>query len=285
MADDSKVANRELRIGVDYFDKVANRYMGQLQSEYHRHRLGVIESLLHGLDLKGKTCVDFGCGDGIFCETLAERGAFVIGIDPSEIMIEKALQQYGQDKRMRFILGGSSDFMNLRETDVFLVTALNVLAYQTAEEEKQFYEAGYKALQDGGWLILTHSNELFDMYTFNKYTVRFFKNHFGGGSPEYDISSLLLHPEKPERGVLSIRENPLNYKFKLRGHGFEEVRQEFMMLHKVPPLMQAGFDCDDLNSREFPDTLNWRDEDAWKLMFQCSVFASKSRKRTPPPSR
>lgn len=45
-------------------------------------RLGWIERVCHGLD--GKSVVDVGCGGGILAESMAARGASVLGIDLAE---------------------------------------------------------------------------------------------------------------------------------------------------------------------------------------------------------
>ena len=42
------------------------------------------------ISLQGKTLLDVGCGGGIFSEAMAERGAKVTGIDPSEELIAAA---------------------------------------------------------------------------------------------------------------------------------------------------------------------------------------------------
>lgn len=41
-------------------------------------------------DLKGKTVLDIGCGDGLFCTELMSRGAKVIGLDGSKNMLSMA---------------------------------------------------------------------------------------------------------------------------------------------------------------------------------------------------
>lgn len=41
-------------------------------------------------DVQGKRILDVGCGTGRYCTLLAERGALVVGIDPSSQMLEQA---------------------------------------------------------------------------------------------------------------------------------------------------------------------------------------------------
>ena len=66
----------------------------------------------------------------------------------------------------------------------------------------------------------------------------------------------------------NVRENPLTYKFKLAKYGFLEKRQEFINLHPVPPSI--------IGDKIYYDTLNWNEDERWKLMFICSTFGSLS---------
>ena len=50
---------------------------------------------------------------------------------------------------------------------------------------------------------------------------------------------------------------PLSYRHKLEQYGFCEERQEFSILHKIPPLLLESFNPDDIASRECPDTTGW----------------------------
>jgi hypothetical protein len=90
----------------------------------------------------------------------------------------------------------------------------------------------------------------------------------------------MRQPDKPQRRSFAIRENPLAYPHKLRALGFEETRQAFAMLHEAPPLMMPEIDPDAINTRQYPDTLNWPAGDRWKLMFQCSIYGSLSVSRS-----
>lgn len=115
-----------------------------------------------------------------------------------------------------------------------------------------------------------HSNELFDLFTLNAYTVEFHRRHFGA-----DPSPLLTAPGKPERIRFNIRENPLVYRLKLASLGFGEVRQEFAHPHAMPPLLSLG-DPDAINRKHYPDTLNQPEGERWKLLFTCSMFGSRA---------
>ena len=82
-----------------------------------------------------------------------------------------------------------------------------------------------------------------------------------------------ISEDTPDEPVsYNVRENPLTYRFKLAEYGFEEVQQEFINRHNVPPpLMPAA--------RDYPDTLEVPESERWKLMFVCSSFGSRSVRR------
>ncbi len=41
-------------------------------------------------DVRGQRVLDLGCGTGRYCVLLARRGAELVGVDPSEEMLERA---------------------------------------------------------------------------------------------------------------------------------------------------------------------------------------------------
>lgn len=261
----------------DYWRDRSADYIEGLEGPYHTNRLAMVKALLTDTPLRNTTCLDFGSGDGAFTEYLLSEGARVEGIDVDTTMVQAAearLRSRWPEVRLR--LGGVEALGELPAESVDHLVALNVLAYLTRDEEKAFYQEVGRILRKAGSLTVTHSNELFDMFTFNRYTVEFFRRHFSFSSQQCDVSSLLTYPDRPDRRRFSVRENPLAYRHKLRGFGFLEIRQEFAILHTAPPLLTPDIDFDDINSRTYPPTIEWPEGEKWKLMFACSVFGSHS---------
>jgi 2-polyprenyl-3-methyl-5-hydroxy-6-metoxy-1,4-benzoquinol methylase len=261
----------------EYWKDSATAYMDALDGPYHRNRLQLVQALLRDTPIKDRTVVDYGCGDGVFARLLLERGARVVGLDIDAAMVEAAKRMLlAKWPATQLMLGGVEALSKLGAGSADTLIALNVLAYLDTKEEERFYAEAFRVLKPGGGLLVTHSNELFDMYTCNKYTAAFFGRNFSLGGVPMDISTLLTHPDKPDRKVFGVRENPLSYRFKLKKFGFEELRQEFSILHALPPLLTPTVDFDDINSREFPETVGWPEHERWKLMFMCSIFGSYS---------
>lgn len=258
-----------------YYSKIDESYGQKTESLYHKSRVKNFSVIIekHLNIITHEPIIDFGCGDGLFSAILADIGSPVICIDPSETLVNKAKIRMKDKNGVSYIVNDAKALVDLEDNSCAALTAFDVLDYLEEEEEQFFYKQAHRILRDGGKIISSHSNELFDMYTFNRYTVGFFKNHFG-----VDISSLITNPDIPLRSEANIRGNPLTHRHKVARYGFREIDQSFLMLHQQPPLLDPAHNPDDLNGRTFPETHNWPAEEAWKLMFMCSVFCSVSEK-------
>lgn len=249
-----------------YWKEHATEYANALSDQYHAHRLQVIRSLTDSFDHAGKRVLDFGSGDGVMLSWFP-KASEVIGIEPDPSLFSLAREALPAAN----LLQGSVEQLRAidsRSVDLFL--CFNVAAYFTSEEESVFYEELGRCMAPGGSFMITHSNSLFDMFTFNAFTVEFFRDHFGA-----DVSTLLTNPEVPQRITYNVRENPLAYRFKLARFGLQEVRQEFIHYHPVPPLLGSA--------KAYRNTLEVAEDARWTLMFQCSTFASHSVLKDPRP--
>jgi len=200
-------------------------------------------------------------------------GGSGVGIDINAEMLAAAKSGIGKTSpsNFDFFLGGVEILSESPARTFDAVLAANVLAYMNPDECELFYQESRRLLKPGGAPIVSHSNELFDLFTLNAYTVRFFDKYF-----DVDISSLLKHPDDPDRPPFVTRENPLAYKDKLRGFGLNEIQQEFAIPHRLPPLLDPLFDPDDLKSREVDSALSIEVSTDWRRAFDCSIFGSRS---------
>lgn len=255
-----------------HYTKGAKTYSKRMRNEYHRDRLRMVNKLLEGIQLNNAKVFDFGCGDDPFALQLIGKGAQVSGIDISEEMILLARKKATKAKISPniFTSGDVTTMRNLKSESLDLIISLNVLAFLTDDEEKLFYHETYRVLKPWGAFVVTHSNELFDLFTMNKYTVSFFDKYFLNADYKEKNSGLLTNPKAPESHVcFNIRENPLCYGYKLAKYGFKEIQQEFSNLHVALPLLLP-------QDKDYPDTLCWRESERWKLFFLCSTYGSKS---------
>jgi len=256
-----------------YWRSRASSYSGSLGNDYHRHRLEVIRALLPTeLFSPGRRVFDFGCGDASLFPLFIERGAEIQGADLSTEMVALARERLrGSGLPADLVrVGGVDSLTSLPEASLDGLLAFNTLAYFSDVDEEAFYEHASRIVKPGGFLVLTHSNELFDMFSLNSYTVDFFSKHFVDHEGQRArLRTLLVHADAPEYGTsYNVRENPLTYRYKLARYGFREVAQEFINRHVAPP--------GPVEKEEYPDTLNVDAEARWKLMFVCSTFGSRS---------
>lgn len=252
----------------DRWETAARIYSDEISTPYHQHRLAVLRAVLP--ELAGRSVVDFGCGNGVVMDMAQGLGAVSVrGIDLEPAFVEMANSVVPGDH----LVGGVEQLANIDRCDVLI--SANVLAYLSDEEERRFYAEAARLCDV---LVVTHSNSLFDLFTFNAYTVAFFKEHFGS-----DVSGLLAHPSEPDRVSYNIRENPLAYGDKLAGLGFRLEQMEFINYHSAPPRLS------DEDARDWHDTSGARQRymegtfadtlahaEKWKLMFQCSTFAARA---------
>lgn len=255
------------RIGKDisaaeYWSEENAGYAARIDNAYHAHRLTMIRSLIDPIASEG-VVLDFGCGDGVMLLDFEESRR--IGIDPDLDLLNRAKERVPD---ATFVHGGVNAMKEVEAGSVDLILCLNVAAYFSDEEDQEFYMQVGRVLKRGGALVITHSNELFDLFTLNAFTANFFKNQFG-----VDASSLLTHPDKPDRITYNVRENPLHYLHKLAAHGLREERQGFSNQHARPPLLDSGFS---LETKDYTDTTAVAEEDRWKLLFTCSTFGSRA---------
>lgn len=259
---------------LSYWENLSDEYAEKIEDAYHQHRLDVIKSMIpKDLYAPNKRIFDFGCGDGVMLPEFVSAGAVPFGYDISAAMIEKAenrLERVGASGIVS--VGGAHDMKDIEEESVDAILSFNVLAYLNDDEELEFYRQARRVLKKDGYLIVTHSNELFDMFSLNYYTVNFFKRYLVPNK-SIRIEDLLTHSIPPESSTTyNVRENPLSYKYKLEDFGFIELKQYFINLHDIPPPLSNN----SVREKDFPDTLHVSDRDRWKLMFLCSTYGSLS---------
>ncbi|MEB3295252.1 MAG: class I SAM-dependent methyltransferase [Synechococcales bacterium] len=257
-----------------YWATASEHYVGALANAYHTHRLQVIRSLIpNALYCPGQTIFDFGCGDAVLFPEFLAAGAQISGIDIAPEMIVLA-HQHLRDQGYETSLAKQADVDYLTQIPTASLDALlsfNVLAYLTDTEEQQFYREAQRIVKPGGYLIVTHSNQLFDLFSCNHYTVEFFKQQFATAADRDRLDALFSWVTLPEQSVsnavsYNVRENPLSYRYKLADYGFQELHQEFIHFHPLPPAL--------LTEKTYVDTLQVAERDRWKLMFMCSTFGS-----------
>ena len=201
--------------------------------------------------------VDAGCGSGEILLECLNRGWDAHGCDIAENMVALARDRIRASgfEAERIQQGSITHMPQYSDAAFDAVVCPGVLEYSTEEEEASAFAEFHRILTPAGTLIVENVNALFDLTTFNRFTVAFFKDHFFSKffrePDQLDratdmLRGLMTFPDKPDRSgrysttrdlVFNRTENPFEYPAKVRGFGFEETQQVFYRFHAAPPLL------------------------------------------------
>lgn len=103
--------------------------------------------------------VDVGCGVGIWSSLMARKGAYVVSLDPSKRMLQRARQRFAISKgEFEKSLIISDGFYLPFRNDVFDGATLNwVLAHIPAKMNEWFMTEIARVVKRGGWLFISDS--------------------------------------------------------------------------------------------------------------------------------
>jgi len=144
---------------IDKFNEWASRWWdpaGELKPlhQMNPQRVAYIDSRA---GIRGKRCLDVGCGGGILTEGLAARGAEVTGIDlaPASLAVAKLhLSESGHDIRY---LERSAEALAVEEADGFdIVTCLEVMEH--VPDPAQLVASCARLVRPGGDVIFSTIN-------------------------------------------------------------------------------------------------------------------------------
>ena len=237
--------------------------------------------------------LDAGCADAPVAEALLRQGKTVRGFDFSATQIERGKQRLeaaGFDPAL-IDVGDATDLSRFEDGSFDSVLCLGVLPH--IENMETAIRELVRVCSDDGILILSFRNDLFDLFTFNSFTVQFYEEHFLSKVPCSDaereeakqqIRGLLTRPDEPALNyspsadgfaeLTRINSNPLTIGEDLAGFGIEHLKNGFYKFHPFPPL----------TGKHFPDYALWgakMDEKlafSWEGLFLASTFVSVFRK-------
>lgn len=261
-----------------FFDEMAEDYEKNsyfLDKKYYPanyFRLKIIKDNISEYLLKGKI-LDAGCGTGILLSYLVKKGYECAGTDISLRMLKQARINAGKIP----LVQTSLDDLSMFEDNYFdCVFCLGVFPYIPENRERKCYGELNRVIKSGGYLITAHSNEFFDLFTFNKYTIRFFERNFfpmlkkidqklNFGNFKNRLSSLIKNHDKPTNFnkkrsgrdlIFTKPENPLLYKDKIKKYDFNSLETFYYGFHCLPPLAMNGNNKLEKLSRKMETTLS-----------------------------
>ncbi|HEY8171611.1 MAG TPA: class I SAM-dependent methyltransferase [Dehalococcoidia bacterium] len=98
-------------------------------------------------DVRGKRVLDVGCGEGRFCRMLAERGASVVGIDPTALLVAEANERCDAGHYVRAIAENEPFADASFDLVITYVTLVDIPGYRQAIAEMA------RVLRPGGTLL------------------------------------------------------------------------------------------------------------------------------------
>lgn len=279
--------------GDSYYDD----YYGP-KAGYPQVQVDIVRNLLRQNGVR--RVLDAGCGPASMLRQLTDLGADLYGFDLTPEMIASGRRIFSELKldpnhlwegnvldREAFRWPGD------RSLSFDAILCSGVLPHIPAEIEPAVIANLYGAVKPGGIVAVEARNELFALFTMNRYSRDFIFNRLidpdalraAAGSEREKLDSALSHLEAMYRvdlppvrkgkadepgydEVLSRLHNPLELQQQFRKAGFKSVQLLFYHFHALPPMFAA----------EIPEVFRSRslaleqDPHHWRGMFMASAF-------------
>ena len=236
--------------------------------------------------------LDAGCGEGSPLIAVAGLGHDVRGFDFTDEMVETAKRQFSaNDMDPAWISKASIEdydsFAALCEDGPF-DTAICFGVLPHVNSELNCLRNMHKALRKGGTVHVSFRNELFNMFTFNRFTYGYIMDSLLGGAPEdiretasafledrveRNIPPLRVSTERGKPGYDAIKakmHNPLDMPALFENAGFRFKRIFWYHFHPIFPMLE-GKAIDKRRFREAAFELEKNPFDT-RGAFLCSAF-------------
>lgn len=246
-------------------------------------------------------CFDAGCGSGVLLKLLYDKGFGISGCDLSEKMVAETKKKFKYDNNIKIHHASLDDLSMVESNKYDIVFCLGVLPYIPEEGEKKAYSEIHRILKPKGFLVSSHQNELFNLYSLNKYTLDFYNNYVeifkDFISPEefihikLEISKLISNHDMPKidmprngkegesaRGnIFRKEENPLIFDKKLKKYFFECLEFFYYNFHIMPPSVKYKESDTETKAKnkvidDVSRLLEVKNSQTWQSMFMCSSF-------------
>jgi len=235
-------------VSSEYEDTSFHRKDGLYPANFFRYEL-----VLDFLRSKPKgRILDAGCGPGLMTRLLQKEGWEVVACDYSNGMIKTSKKMAKEENLPDVYRQLSLAKLGKLRTKFDYVILNGVLPYISLEEESQVFSELKKVLKKNAFLVASHYNLYFDIFGLDRWSVEAIIHEIlepvGLPKDQLDsarekINSLLKEPDKVLDQEKTMKlEDPLTYKSKLAGYGFEEIDQAFYNIFYLPAKFEAEQD-------------------------------------------
>lgn len=114
----------------------------------------VADKLMQNLKFHHVNIVDYGCGDGLFCQNLINTNCTYIGYDSNPESIKKAINKFSQDN-FHFRVIDKKSFIKFPHKKIDAVIAIGVIQYLTNNQITNLFKQSKIGLNKNGLLIFT----------------------------------------------------------------------------------------------------------------------------------
>jgi len=278
----------------DYYDQESEKYKVMYEEGYEKYPANLIRLKLIINRLKKnnlQNILDVGCGTCIPMIKLLEQGFSVKGFDFSADMIKMGkieLKKEGYDSASIF-QADLEDDSSLPEETFDAILALGVFPH-ISDELKALINMK-KRLNDNGKVFIEFRNELFSLFSLNKYSYDFFLNKMmqKDSLPE-DISNQVIQfysklfnletsqIENKEKisyhEILARFRNPLTINDELFKPANLDIQKiHFYHYHALPPVFEQKFP-----KLFYQLSQQLEKPDDWRGNFMCSAFVVEAGK-------
>lgn len=208
---------------IEKFEKLAQKWWDKEGEFKPLHQINPLRA--NYIDAKSpvaeKTILDVGCGGGILCEALAQRGATVVGIDMGEAPLEVArLHQRESELNIDYIKTTAEDFVQSHKGKFDVVTCLEMLEH--VPDPASTIKACAELVAPGGDLFFSTLNRNLKSYAFAIVGAEYILKLLPKGTHDYqkfirpsELNTWLRDAGLELQDITGMTYNPLTKSYKL----------------------------------------------------------------------
>jgi SAM-dependent methyltransferase len=245
-----------------YYEQVVgvygSSYTGEGRYRSNFFRLQIVLALLDQMRDRPRSILDAGCGDARATLAMLRAGFDVRGYDNSEAMLEAGhrILAEGREDGARISFG---DIYNSPAPTAGYDCLVCIGVVENLPNHEKIFSEFKRNLRPKGRLIVSLENDLFDLFTMNRHTIKFLRSLFADiGLPSkhqeealeeisrwYDLDSIesvkrTFEDADIDKSAVRIPTyNPLNLSERLHRLGFRMEEVRFFHFHPLPPRFET----------------------------------------------